>query len=174
MALTRSACGFPLSLFMSHARHWLVGALCGACLWLSASPVWADVQPLVGGHVGVNLDAGNLHLGADLVVPVAHVSPQVQLSVWPSFAHVFIHDTRDVNLLGVDFPFELRLADASVTPYFAPGLALSMQYGVQLKVNLLGGCFFDLGSRVRLFTELAIRLVNGTYVDLLGGILFAL
>jgi hypothetical protein len=143
-------------------------------LWLLASPAWADARALVGGHTGVNLDAGNVHLGGDLVVPVTQVSPHVQLALWPSFAHVFIHDTRDVNLLGVDVPFELRLDNPSITPYFAPGLALSMQYGVQLKLNLIGGCFFDLGSRVHLFTELAIRLVNGTYVDVLGGVLFAL
>ena len=71
-------------------------------------------------------------------------------------------------------PFTLRLDNPSIAPYLAPGLALSAQYGVQLKVNLIGGCFFELGDRVRLFTELAIRLVNGTYVDLLGGVLVAL
>ncbi len=159
---------------MFHASRWLECALCGACLLLSASPVRADEHVAVGGHTGINLDAGNLHLGADLVVPVTEVSPRVQLAVWPSFAHVFIADTRDVNLVGVDFPFTLRLDNPSIAPYLAPGLALSAQYGVQLKVNLIGGCSFELGDRVRLFTELAIRLVNGTYVDLLGGVLVAL
>jgi hypothetical protein len=141
---------------------------------LPASPAWADARASVGAHTGVNLDAGNIHLGADLLLPMTDLSPHVQLALWPSFAHVFIDGSRDVNLLGVDVPFELRLDNPSVTPYFAPGLALSMQYGTHLKLNLIGGCFFDVGSRVHLFTELAIRLVNGTYVDLLGGVLFML
>ena len=43
-----------------------------------------------------------------------------------------------------------------------------------LKVNLIGGVMIDVSSNVRLWSELAIRLVNGTYVDFLAGVLFEL
>jgi hypothetical protein len=127
----------------------------------------------IGPHAGVNLDVGSLHLGADLVLELADVSPNVKLAIWPSYAHVFIDDGHDVELFGVDFPFVFPL-DSAVTPFVGPGLGLAFYGDTSLKVNLIGGLFFETGSAVRPFTELAVRLVNGTFVDLLAGVLFEL
>lgn len=125
----------------------------------------------IGPHGGVNLDVGSLHLGADLVLELADVSPSVKLAIWPSYAHVFIEDGHDVELFGVDFPFVFPL-DSVVTPFVGPGLGLAFYGDTTLKVNIIGGLFFETGSAVRPFTELAVRLVNGTFVDLLAGVLF--
>ncbi len=127
----------------------------------------------IGPHGGVNLDVGSLHLGADLVLELADVSPSVKLAIWPSYAHVFIDDGHDVELFGVDFPFVFPL-DSAVTPFVGPGLGLAFYGDTSLKVNIIGGLFFETGSAVRPFTELAVRLVNGTFVDLLAGVLFEL
>jgi hypothetical protein len=128
----------------------------------------------LGPHLGVNLDAGSPHVGADVVVPLAHLSPSVRLDIWPSYAHVFIARGHDVELLGVDVPFEFAIANSIVTPYVAPGLGLAFYGNTSLKVNLIGGVFFETRSPVRPFTEIAVRLVNGTFVDLLAGVLFEL
>ena len=128
----------------------------------------------VGPHGGVNLDVGSLHVGADVVVDVADVSPSVKLAIWPSYAHVFIDDGHDVELFGVDFPFVFPLDGAVVAPFVGPGLGLAFYGDTSLKVNIIGGVFFATGSGVRPFAELAVRLVDGTFVDLLGGVLFEL
>lgn len=128
----------------------------------------------IGPHGGVNLDTGNLHLGADFVMPLAELSSGVHLAIWPSYAHVFIDDGHDVELFGCDFPFLFTLDGSVVTPFVGPGLGLAFYGDTSLKVNLIGGVFFETGSPVRPFAELAIRLVDGTFVDLLGGVLFEL
>jgi hypothetical protein len=133
----------------------------------------AHAQSL-GLHGGVNLDRGSLHVGGDLLFRVATLSPSVRLDVWPSYGHVFVPHGHDVELLGVDFPFEFAIKDAVVTPFAAPGLGLAFYGDTSLKLNLIGGLFFETHSPVRPFVELAIRLVNGTFVDLLGGVLFEL
>lgn len=128
----------------------------------------------VGPHVGLNLDEGSLHLGADLLAPLTRLSPNVTLGVWPSFAHVIVHDGHDVELLGVDFPFVFKLAQGAVSPFIAPGLGLAFYGATSVKVNIIGGAFFELDSPIRPFAAVAIRLVDGTFVDLLGGVLFEL
>lgn len=143
-------------------------------LLLSASPTAQAEAPSVGPHIGLNLDEGSLHLGADLVMPLTRLTPTVTLGVWPSFAHVIVHDGHDVELLGVDFPFVFELPDSIVSPFFAPGLGLAFYGDTSVKVNLIGGAFFELNSPVRPFAAVAIRLVDGTFVDLLGGVLFEL
>lgn len=153
-------------------RHCL--ALC--CLLTMLAPLrTVHAEDLfVGPHVGFNLDEGSLHLGADLVIQVTRLSPSVTLGVWPSFAHVIVHDGHDVELVGVDFPFVFELADTIVSPFIAPGLGLAFYGDTSVKVNVIGGAFFELDSPVRPFIALAIRLVDGTFVDLLGGVLFEL
>lgn len=137
------------------------------CAWTGSAQALA-----IGPHGGVNLDVGSLHLGADLVLELADVSPSVKLAIWPSYAHVFIEDGHDVELFGVDFPFVFPLEGSVVTPFVGPGLGLAFYGDTTLKVNIIGGLFFETGSAVRPFTELAVRLVNGTFVDLLAGVLF--
>ena len=143
-----------------------------ACALL-AGPASAQ-SVAVGPHGGVNLDEGSLHLGADVVIHLADLSPSVKLAIWPSYAHVFIDGGHDVELFGVDFPFVFPLEGSVVTPFAGPGLGLAFYGDTSLKVNLLGGVFFETGSSVRPFAELAVRLVDGTFVDLLGGVLFEL
>lgn len=127
----------------------------------------------LGPHAAVNLDGGSLHLGVDLVLQIADVSQNVKLGLWPSYAHIFVDDGEDGDLFGVDFPFIFPLDASIVTPFVGPGLGLSVFDDAQLKVNIIGGLFLETGS-VRPFTELAIRLVEGTYVDLIVGVLFEL
>jgi hypothetical protein len=145
--------------------------LIAAGLWLTPNRAnaWA-----AGGHLGLNLDDANIHLGGDLLFPLVDVSPNVRLSIWPSLAYVFIDNGHDVVLFGADFPFEFRIDNSIVTPFVGPGLGLAIQHEAYLKFNVIGGSFFNVGDRVRLFAELALRFVNGTYVDLLFGVLVEL
>jgi hypothetical protein len=137
-------------------------------------PAVGRAQVSIGPHAGLNLDAGSVHLGADVIVEISQLSETVTLGVWPSYAHVFIDGGHDVELFGVDFPFMFEIDDSIVTPFAAPGLGLAFYGDTSLKVNLIGGLFLEAGGGVRPFTELAIRLVNGTYVDLLFGVVFEL
>lgn len=182
MALTRSRARrrtLERMAKLSHARNVLPSRLIllilAALLFTALAPAArGSAQVAVGLHGGINLDHGNLHLGADVVVMLAELSPSVSLGIWPSYAHVFIDDTDDVELFGVDFPFTFEL-DAPVTPYVAPGLGLGFQGGDSfLKLNVIGGVFFEAGGGVRPFVELALRFIDGTYVDLLAGIVFEL
>jgi hypothetical protein len=144
-------------------------------LWIAALlPADARAQVAIGPHAGLNLDVGSVHLGGDVIVQLSQLSETVSLGIWPSYAHVLIDGGHDVELFGVDFPFMFRLEDSIVTPFAAPGLGLAFYGDTALKVNLIGGVFLEAGGGVRPFTELAIRLVNGTYVDLLFGVVFEL
>jgi hypothetical protein len=145
-----------------------------ACALLSLSPAAASAQVDLGAHAGINLDEGNPHLGVDVVIEVAQLSPNVTLGVWPSYAHVFIENGHDVELLGCDFPFEFKIDDSIITPFAAPGLGLAFYGDESLKLNLIGGMFLEAGGGVRPFADLAIRLINGTFVDLLFGVVFEL
>jgi hypothetical protein len=153
-------------------RWWLVSAVVlGA---VSSSPARVSAQFWLGPHGGVNLDSGSIHLGVDFVAEIAELSPSVKLAVWPSYAHVFIDGGRDVELFGCDFPFVFAIRDSVVTPFAGPGLGLAFYGDTSLKVNVIGGLFFETGGPVRPFVELALRFVDGTFVDLLGGVLFEL
>jgi len=149
-----------------------------ACLVLAAlaiaSAARAETNVAIGPHLGINLDHGNLHLGGDLLIEVAQLSPSVTLGIWPSYAHVFIEDGHDVELLGCDFPFIFEIDGSIVEPFLAPGLGLAFYGDTSLKLNLIGGTFFETHSSVRPFVAIAIRLIDGTFVDLLGGVLFEL
>ena len=74
------------------------------------------------------------------------------------------------ELLGCDFPFIFHIDNSIVEPFLAPGLGLAFYGDTSLKLNLIGGTFFETNSTVRPFVALAIRLIDGTYVDLLGGV----
>lgn len=159
---------------MSFARP-LVTACFASLLWLLTAPDVAHADRLaVGPHLGINLDHGNLHLGGDIVIPIAPLSQNVSFGVWPSYAHVFIEDGHDVELLGCDFPFMFKLDNSIVTPFVAPGLGLAFYGDTSLKLNVIGGTFFETNSTVRPFVALALRFIDGTFVDLLGGVLFEL
>jgi hypothetical protein len=147
-------------------------AFVAVCAWLPVNAAHAYTFE-AGGHGGVNLDLhGDLHLGVDLLFPLAQLSPSVQLSLWPSFAHVFIHDAHDVELLGCDFPFQFRLGESIVSPFVGPGLGLAIFGKTPIKLNVIGGIFVDAGRGVRPFAELALRFIEDTYVDLLFGVVF--
>jgi len=152
-------------------RPALLALLTATSVWLLANQAeaWAG-----GGHLGLNLDDGNIHIGGDLLFPLVDVSPNVRLSIWPSLAYVFIDGGHDVVLFGADFPFEFRIANSILAPFVGPGLGLAVQHEAALKLNVIGGTFIDVGDRVRLFAELALRFVRHTYVDLLFGVLIEL
>lgn len=165
------ALGIARSLSRPRRVRWAAALLCVA-LALSVAPTAARAQS-VGPHLGVNLDHGNVHLGLSVHVPIVDLSQRVRLGLWPSYAHVFIHEGHDVELLGVDVPFEFRLERSVVTPFVAPGLGLAFYGETTLKLNAIGGAFFDVGHHLRPFTALALRFVRGTYVDLLAGLMIA-
>ena len=147
--------------------------LCLATLVCLAAPSRAAALDL-GAHFGVGLDAGSIHLGGDLVVPIAELSPAVRLSIWPSAAFVINPgDDDDGVLLGADFPFEFQIAGSIVSPFVGPGIGVAIFDDAFVKLNVIGGVFIDTGT-VRPFAELALRFIDGTYVDLLVGVLFEL
>jgi hypothetical protein len=158
---------------MSHGRSLAFAAFLAA-LGLSFCPVSRADSLAIGPHLGINLDHGNLHVGGDLLIPITELSASVELGVWPSYAHVFIEDGHDVELLGCDFPFIFHIDNSIATPFLAPGLGLAFYGDTSLKLNLIGGSFFETNSSVRPFVALAIRMIDGTFVDLLGGVLFEL
>jgi hypothetical protein len=126
-----------------------------------------------GGHFGVGLDDGSPMLGADFLVDVLDISPRVTMSVWPSYSHVFFEDAPDVNLLDVNLPFQIHMRTPVVRPFAAPGLGLAFAGGgTTLKLNLTGGCIFRVTEHIEPFTALTVRMIQGTYVDLLVGMLF--
>ena len=123
--------------------------------------------------MGVGLDSGAFHLGGDLIFPVADLSPAVHLAIWPSAAFI-ITDGPEGFLLCADFPFEFEIADSIVKPFVGPGLGVSIfDEHAQIKLNVIGGLFIDTGT-VRPFAELALRFIDGTYVDLLIGVVVEL
>lgn len=156
-------------------RAFLLLASCSLlfCL-LAASPSGARADVALGGHFGVNLDAGHPMLGADVRADLVDISSRVRLDIWGAYTHVFIEDWRDVNILEVDFPFLFRVNTDVVTPYAAPGLGISFSGDTTLKLNMIGGVLFHVGSRFEPFAQIAIRVINGTYVDLIGGLLVRL
>jgi hypothetical protein len=127
----------------------------------------------VGGHAGLNLDHGDVHLGVDLLFPVAELSPAVQLAVWPSFAHVF-KKGHDVELFGADLPIFFKIAGSPLVPFVGPGLGLAIYEDVSLKLNVITGAFLETNGPVRPFGELALRFINGVFVDLLFGVVVEL
>ena len=146
--------------------------LCLASLVCAALPSPARAWE-AGAHLGVGLDSGSVHLGGDLQFPIVRLSPAVQLSIWPSAAFIITEGPEGV-LLGCDFPFEFNVADSIVQPFVGPGLGVSIfDEHAQVKLNVIGGLFIDAGA-VRPFAELALRFIDGTYVDLLAGVLFEL
>jgi hypothetical protein len=138
--------------------------------WLTSNTAQAFA---VGGHVGLNLDHGDVHVGADLLFPLTELSPAVQLGLWPSFAHVF-REGHDVELLGADLPFLFRIDGAPLIPFVGPGLGLAIYEDVSLKLNVITGAFLETNSPVRPFGELALRFINGVFVDLLFGVVIEL
>jgi hypothetical protein len=146
-----------------------------AGVWLeSSSPARALEGISLGGHLGLNLDRGDFHIGFDIVIPVVDLSPMVQWVVWPSIAHVFVRHGHDVELFGVDGPFVFNLARVPITPFVGPGLGLAVYEDVSLKFNVIGGLFVETHSPVRPFGEIAIRFIAGTFVDALFGVVIEL
>jgi hypothetical protein len=142
--------------------------VCGFCAIFWSIPAPASAFD-AGGHLGVGLDTGSIHLGADLIFPLAELSPNVRLAVWPSAAFV-INDGADGVLVSADFPFQFEIAHSIVQPFAGPGLALAIfDDETAVKLNVIGGLFIDTGA-VRPFAELALRFVRGTFVDLLLGV----
>jgi hypothetical protein len=140
----------------------------------TASASAQDSQPHrfgAGGHFGIGLDDGSPMLGGDFLVDVLQLSDRVTMSLWPRYTHVFLEDALDVNLLELHVPFQFHMPRPVVRPYAAPGLGLAFGGGTSLKLNLVGGCLFRINDRFEPYTQLVVRMINGTYVDLQVGML---
>jgi hypothetical protein len=162
-----------MSALASRARLSL-GVCIFSSLLFAAYPRTSRADVALGGHFGVNLNEGHPMVGADLRVDIVELSPRVSLDLWGAYTHVFIENGLDVNMLELDVPFVFDVNADIVTPYVAPGLGISFSGGSTLKLNLIGGCLFHLGERFEPFVQLAVRMVDGTYVDLMGGLLVRL
>jgi hypothetical protein len=152
----------------------LVRALVVAVLLACAGAASAQDAPHrfgAGGHFGIGLDDGTPMLGGDFLVDVLDLSDHARMGLWPRYTHVFIEDGLDPNLLELNVPFQFIMRRPVVRPYAAPGLGLAFGGGTSLKLNLIGGCFFHVNDRFEPFTQLLVRLINGTYVDLQVGLL---
>lgn len=126
----------------------------------------------VGAHFGVNLDAAHPMLGVDFLVDLVDISSRVRLGLWPKYTHVFIEDWDDVDMVALDVPFQFLTNNVHVRPYAAPGLGVAFEDGhAYVKLNLIGGCAFPISDRFEPYTHLAIRLIDGTFVDWSVGIL---
>jgi hypothetical protein len=128
----------------------------------------------LGGHLGINLDRADFHVGFDVVIPAVDLSPMVQWAVWPSIAHVFVRHGHDVELFGVDGPFVFNLRNVPITPFVGPGFGLAVYEDVSLKFNVIGGLFVETHSPVRPFGTIALRFIDGTFVDALFGVVVEL
>jgi hypothetical protein len=145
-----------------------------AGVWLQSGSARAFSGLSLGGHLGINLDRADFHVGFDMLLPMVDLTPTVQWALWPSLAHVFVRHGHDVELLGLDAPFLFNLASVPIVPFVGPGFGLAVYDQVSLKLNVIGGLFFNPAGRVRPFGELAIRFIDGTFVDALFGVLIEL
>ena len=166
--------GFAESGVFEAKRNRFPWVACCLLLLVAASPASAQQDVAIGPHGAINLDQGHPHIGFDVLVHVSQIAPDVRFGIWPNYAHVFIEDGRDVELISCDFPFEFDIDGTIITPYAAPGAAISISGDADFRINLIGGMFFEASAEVRPFTHLAIRLVDGVWVDLVAGVLFVL
>ena len=123
----------------------------------------------IGGHLGLNLNQGDIHLGVDLLFPVVELAPSCELALWPSIAHVF-KPGHDVELLGLDIPFMFK-PTVPIVPFVGPGFGVAIYEKVSLKFNVVGGVIFNPEGRVKPFGEIALRFIDGEFVDALFGVL---
>ena len=136
-------------------------------------PAAAEAEiPAAGAHFGINLDRGHPQLGADVFVPLLDLSDAVSLAIWPAYTHVFLHEQRDVELIEGNLVVSFATRLPTIRPYAGGGLGLSFHHDTSLKLNMLGGARFAVHPRVVPFVQLAIRTINGTFVDAAAGVLF--
>ena len=169
MVRLRSALLFTLLLALALTG---LGALLPASLEAQEQEGVPTLRFGAGGHFGVGLDDGSPMLGADFMVDVLHLSSRVTMAVWPAYSHVFFEDALDVNILDVNIPFQIHMRRPVARPFAGPGMGIAFSGGDStLKLNLNGGCFFHVSDRFEPFTSLTVRMIQGTYVDLLVGLL---
>jgi hypothetical protein len=140
-----------------------------------SAPSRASAETLLGPHLGVNFDWGELFLGGELRADIAEISPQVKLQLDPSLS-LALFDRGTAIDFGCNVPFQFLVSDSPVRPFVAPGLSLvhyTARHGsdTQLYLNLIGGVLFDLHG-IDPFVQLKVMVPHGSMAELMGGVLF--
>lgn len=130
----------------------------------------------IGPHLGVNLDIDDPFIGVEGRIDMTTLSHDVIVQLNPSFSFYFIDGAGGLFNLSVNVPFEFRIHDSILRPFVAPGLGLwHWSYGnrsdTDLTLNILGGLLFDLAP-VEPFVQLRVALGDGSFAELMGGVLF--
>ena len=131
----------------------------------------------LGPHFGINFDSDDPLLGGEGRFDVANLGSSAILQLNPSLSMYIDHGIHLWNF-SFNVPFEFRINDSSVRPFFAPGLAVFFWSGpgndhTDLKLNLIGGILFHLDA-VEPFVQVRLAVGGGEVADLMGGILFRL
>ena len=156
-------------------RSLLLACAAGAtAVTLLASPSIAHAErATIGPHLGVNFDVDDLLLGGESRIDVATLGTSVIVQLNPSFSYYFVDNYTLFNI-SFNVPFEFVIEGSKLRPFTAPGLGLfAGDGGSDLKLNVLGGLLFRLDA-VDPFVQLRIAFIDGSTVDLMGGVLFRL
>jgi len=139
---------------------------------LAAAPVAHAERATIGPHLGVNFDVDDLLIGAEARIDVATLGRNVIVQLNPSFSYYFV-DNYDLLNISFNVPFEFVIENSVLRPFVAPGLGLFTGDHTDLKLNMLGGMLFRLDA-IDPFVQLRVAFIDGSTVDLMGGVLFRL
>lgn len=161
------------------------GAVLGA-VTVAGTPSQASAQWAIGPHVGYNVDASEVNLGAtaQINVPGAKIGA-VQLAANPGFEfYPFIGTGASLLVFNFDIIYPLT-AKAPVSPYIGAGLMIGRSSfsitfpggtisgsSTDAGLNLKGGVLFSKGKTIRPFAEATLVLSNATTLVLRGGVQF--
>ena len=142
-----------------------------AIIALATTSVAQAQSSRAGPRIGIDFDADELFLGAQLTVPVS-----TMVEFYPS---IEIYTPERGSLLGFNGDFKLRLpSDGSLLWYAGGGLGiLSRSVGDNSNTDLAANLFLGIESRVgrvHPFGEARVKLGDGSRFQLLGGLNFVL
>jgi hypothetical protein len=152
-------------------RWALRGALAASCcaLWLLPATAHAE-RATIGPHFGVNFDGDVVLIGVESRIDLGNAGRSVIVQLNPSFSYYAFDDA--LFNISLNVPFEFVIQDSVLRPFAAPGLAFFFgEHGHDLKLNLIGGLLFNLDG-VEPFVQLRAAVIDGSFVDLMGGVLF--
>ena len=156
-------------------RSLLTAVVLSAVPLLSAAPAHAERNTL-GPHFGINFDSDDPFLGIEGRFDLGTAGRSVIIQLNPSFSFYFVEDANLFDF-SLNVPFEFQISDSVLRPMVAPGIAIRHWSNggsdTDLKLNVLGGLVFVLAP-VEPFVQLRIGIGDGSYVELMGGILFRL
>ena len=142
-----------------------------------ATPSLVQADASLGPHLGINFDWDDPLIGLEARFDTARLGNSANLQLSPSFSFYLVND---VTILNFSFlvPFEFIIQNSSLRPFVAPGLGIFFfdfegHSNTDAKLALVGGLLFDLES-VEPFFEMRAFVIDGSLVELVGGVLFKL